>query len=192
MKKLIILCLCTFCSIQLVFSQQDRTLFGENLSMSASWAGIGFTTSEIKGVTANQLGVDIGFEYNGTFLTGYQWRTTMDELMLPDLSANNQLKFGYHTFLVGYTLPTHKVVHPRLTFGIGPGQVKLNGNKDQLFVLQPALGLEINLFQWMRLSLDGGYRKISGIQENDLVNDDLTNFFGSASLKFGWSWGRHH
>ena len=162
------------------------------LEMSASWAGMSFTITQIMETTTIQIGVDVGFEYNGTFLTGYQWRSTIDELVLPDLAANNQLKFGYHTFLIGYTLPTNKVIHLRLTLGVGPGQMKLMDNKDQLFVVQPAVGLEINLFQWMRLSLDGGYRKVSGVQSDLITNEELTNFFGTASLRFGWSWKKNH
>lgn len=192
MKKLIPFSLFLLCFTNLVFSQNDKTLFQNNLEMSASWAGISFTTTQIMATTTNQIGVDVGFEYNGTFLTGYQWRSTLDELVLPDLAASTQLKFGYHTFLIGYTLPTNKVIHPRLTLGVGPGQMKFDDKKDQLFVVQPAVGLEINLFQWMRLSLDGGYRKVSGVQSDLITNEELTNFFGTASLRFGWSWKKNH
>lgn len=188
MKNSLIFFLLVICSVQL-FSQRDKTLFGKGLDMSASWAGISFTSSKIMDKTVNQLGLDVGFEYNGNLLTGYQWRSTIDEVVLAGLTDNNQLKYNYHTFLVGYTLPTHRMIHPRFTIGVGPGNIQLDNVKDQIFVVQPEVGVEINLLQWMRLSLNGGYRKVSGIQSASLTNDNFTNFYGSASLRFGWSWG---
>lgn len=192
MKNLIPFALFLLCLPNLLFSQNDKTLFRNNLQMTAAWAGMSFTSTQIMNTTANQMGVDVGFEYNGTFLAGYQWRSTMDELVLPDLTTGNELKFEYQTYLIGYTLPTDKVIHPRMTLGFGPGKMKLNGEDDRLFIIQPAIGLEVNLLQWMRLSLDGGYRKVSSAQSAIIGNDDLSNFFATASIRFGWSWGRNH
>jgi len=188
MKTIFSLLIGTFCYCSL-FAQADETLFGEDFQMSASWAGMSYTNSQIHEKTIHQLGLDVGFEYKGNFLAGYQWRKTVDEVVLSDQFNNSQIGLAYHTFLVGYSLPTYRVIHPRFTVGIGPGSLNANGVKDQLFVIQPAAGVEINLFKWARISLDGGYRMVSGTQAAGLSNNDLSKFFMAISLRFGWSWG---
>ena len=74
--------------------------------------------------------------------------------------------------------------------GVGPGNLKINGDKDRLLVIQPSAGVEVNLFRWMRLGIEGGYRYVTGSQYDRLENEELSNYFGTVSFRFGWSWGR--
>ena len=70
------------------------------------------------------------------------------------------------------------------------GKVKLANDVDRIFALQPSLGVEINVFRWLHLGLEGGYRFISDSNLEGLDDAALSGGFGQATLRFGWSWGR--
>ena len=172
-------------------AQRDQTLFsGTKLDQSGSWAGFSYTPTEIAGESSIQGGVDVKLEYNNSFILGWQWRKTTDEIEFQDAISTDQLEFGHHTFLAGYSFKNYKVVHPILSVGVGPGNLKINGDKDRLLVIQPSAGVEVNLFRWMRLGIEGGYRYVTGSQYDRLENEELSNYFGTVSFRFGWSWGR--
>ena len=162
-------------------AQEDQTLFeGKKLEMSGSWTGISFTQAQVANENITQVGLGTEFEFERSFLLGWQWRS----------SVNEEVELDYHVFTLGYALNTSSLVHPRLTVGLGPGNISMNETKDQILILQPSLGVEVNLLRWMRLSLDGSYRSVSGDETNPLIDrGDLSGFIGTASLRFGWSWG---
>ena len=51
-------------------------------------------------------------------------------------------------------------------------------------------GVEINIFRWLHLGLEGGYRFVTS-SDISLSDRQLSNAFGQATLKFGFSWGRY-
>ncbi|MEM6632140.1 MAG: hypothetical protein AAF694_20860 [Bacteroidota bacterium] len=161
--------------------QGDQTLFdGKKLKMSGSWTGISFTQTQVSNEDITQIGLSTEFEFERSFLLGWQWRSAIDD----------GIDLNYHVFTLGYALNTASLIHPRLTIGLGPGNIQLSGDKDQILVFQPALGVEVNLLKWARLSIEGGYRNVSGDEIDPLVErGDLSGFFGTATLRFGWSWG---
>ena len=70
-------------------------------------------------------------------------------------------------------------------------RIKLEGGEyDKIFVVQPAAGVEINIFRWFHLGLQGGYRFVTDSSIAGLSDKQLSGAFGQATLKFGWSWGR--
>jgi len=191
MKKTIFYSLLLCLAFQ-VNAQRDQTLFsGTKLDQSGSWAGFSYTPTEIVGESSIQGGVDVKLEYNNSFILGWQWRKTADEIELrPDVSTTDKFEFGYHTFLAGYSFGNHKVLHPIVSVGFGPGNLKVNGDKDRLLIVQPSAGVEVNLFRWMRLGIEGGYRYVTGNQWELIENKDLSNYYGTVTFRFGWSWGR--
>jgi len=190
MKKTIFYSLLFFFSLQ-INAQRDQTLFnGTKLDQSGSWIGFSYTPTEIAGESSVQGGIDVKLEYNNSFILGWQWRKTSDEINFQDTGVTDKLELGYHTFLAGYAFKTYKVIHPIVSVGIGPGNLKVNGDKDRLLVIQPAAGVEINVFRWMRVGVEGGYRYISGNQFTKIENQDLSNYYGTVTFRFGWSWGR--
>jgi hypothetical protein len=52
--------------------------------------------------------------------------------------------------------------------------------------------VEINVFRWFHIGLEGGYRFISDTNVAGLTNQDLSGLYGQATFKFGFSWGRYH
>ena len=128
-------------------------------------------------------------EYNNSFILGWQWRKTSDEIELQDAAITDLLEFKYNTFYAGYAFQTHRVIHPYVSMGFGPGKVTINEDKDKLLVMQPAAGIEINVFRWMRVGFEGGYRLVTGTQSGRIENADLSNYYGTFTFRFGWSWG---
>jgi hypothetical protein len=74
----------------------------------------------------------------------------------------------------------------------GRGTARLGDVNDRVYVVQPSAGIEINVFRWFRLGLEGGYRFVSDSNIPELSNQQLSGAFGQASLRFGFSWGRFH
>ena len=190
MKKIIFYSLLFLFSFQLN-AQRDQTLFsGTKLDQSGSWAGFSYTPTEIAGQSSTQSGVDVKLEYNNSFILGWQWRKTSDEIELQDDTNTDLLEFKYNTFYAGYSFQTYRVIHPYLSIGLGPGKLKVNGDNDKLLVMQPSAGVEINVFRWMRVGMEGGSRLVTGTQGDRIENEDLSNYYGTVTFRFGWSWGR--
>ena len=188
MKKIIISILITFTFISFSYSQRDNTLFNNRFSMTGVWAGSGVSFTKMADQTTSQFTSSILLEYNNTLLLGYEWRSNLNELRLPSTLDDRTFKFGYSSYLIGYNYKSNQIFHPKFTVGIGSGSLSLNEVKDQVFVVQPSLGLEINLLQWARLSIEGGYRHVANTHTNGIEDSDLSGFLGAVVLRFGWSW----
>jgi len=113
------------------------------------------------GTKLDQSGSWAGFSYTPTEIAGQ--------------SSTQILEFKYNTFYAGYSFQTYRVIHPYLSIGLGPGKLKVNGDNDKLLVMQPSAGVEINVFRWMRVGMEGGYRLVTGTQGDRIENEDLSN-----------------
>ncbi len=76
---------------------------------------------------------------------------------------------------------------------IGGGRIEFDDNnsfsRDRVFVLQPAVGLEVNVFRWFRIGAEGGYRLVSDVDGGGLQSSDVSKPFAQLQLRFGYSWG---
>ncbi|MEK7257751.1 MAG: hypothetical protein AAB316_23540, partial [Bacteroidota bacterium] len=61
---------------------------------------------------------------------------------------------------------------------------------DDVFVVQPGAGAEVNIFRWFRLSLEASYRFVSGSDLEVLSDKDLSGLIWDLKFRFGWSWGK--
>ena len=94
---------------------------------------------------------------------------------------------------LAYGFKSYKAVHPKVGFSIGSGNVRLrNEGNDSVFVLQSSAGIELNIFRWFRLGLEGGYRLVNDVDFNAVSAGDLSAPYGELSFKFGWSWGNQY
>lgn len=189
MKKILFFSFLAFLTTSLL--GQDQTLFsGNNLHQTGSWLGTSYTPTELLGKSATQTGIDVKLEYNNSMFFGWQWRETVSKIPFQDVNSANQLDFNYHTILGGYSFQSSKVLHPILSMGVGRGKLKFNDEKDRVLVIQPSAGVEVNVFRWMRVGVEGGYRYVTGLQHDVITNEELSNYYGSITFRFGWAWGR--
>ncbi|MBU0508221.1 hypothetical protein KKH27_05225 [bacterium] len=104
---------------------------------------------------------------------------------------------GYGGFTIGITGGWNRLVHPTFTLLIGGGSVNYfyadhpnyhyheSVISDEFFVLEPSLGIEMNITTFMRTELSAGYRMVSGVQMYHLDNNDIGGPTGGILFKFG-------
>ena len=57
---------------------------------------------------------------------------------------------------------------------------------DNILVVTPELGLELNITRWLRVSGTAGYRFVDGVSTPNLTDEDFSGWNGTLALKIGW------
>ena len=176
-----------------VFGQREETILGERgWGFSGLWGGVSWDYTPYNGVEAFNRRGFFGFEFGRSLQVGWSHFRMIDDIaVIPGESA--RLDFNYSGGFIGYSFVPYKAIHPTLNLELGQGRVQhsLEG-RDNTFTIQPSAGVEINVFRWFRLGLEGGYRFVRNVDYVSLNDADLSGAFGRATLKFGFSWGRYH
>ena len=173
-----------------LLAQKDETLIGKTgLRLSGLWGGSNIGLVGFDGENHGMFGGFFGLEFNKSLLLGFVGSNGTEST-----TYNGQLRkyeIDYGGLLVGFAYQSHKVVHPRVSFLMGSGNLKIKDEPDDnIFVVQPSAGVEVNLFRWFRLGLEGGYRFVSNTDIPKPNDGDASAAFGQLSLRFGWSWGK--
>tara|TARA_Y100000385_G_C13057798_1_gene622850 strand:- start:401 stop:667 length:267 start_codon:yes stop_codon:yes gene_type:complete len=80
------------------------------------------------------------------------------------------------------------VIHPIFYLQAGGGKLEVtNEVDDRVFILQPNVGLEMNVLQWFRIGVEAGYRFVNNVNVNTLEYADLSSPVIGLRLKFGFS-----
>lgn len=189
MKNLLLITLLSFGIISSLFSQQERTVFGKSgWRISGVWAGPTIGVGQVDKEPLVFRGAFGGVEFGKKLLLGWGSFETDNDVYI-DAFDNDRFKMDYSGFMLGFTPAAHKTLHPTLMVLAGTGNAQMgNGELDNIFVLQPTLGLELNVFRFFHLSLDGGYRLVSNVNIPEMTGQDLSGVYGEVKLKFGFSW----
>jgi hypothetical protein len=124
-------------------------------------------------------------EFNGRLLD-----TTPKEL---------NLYGGYAGLLIGGTLLSRQLIHLNFPIVLGAGQLQVSdhnffaGNIDSdftieqsaFYVVEPGAQLEFNLTKSIRLAMGASYRWVQGLDLINVSDDELIEWSGVVSLKFG-------
>jgi hypothetical protein len=174
--------------------RRERTLLGD-LDLSGAWGGPTYNYSATGNDWALVRGGFGGLEFGEDVFIGYGgWKarepfTTDDELVG---SPGPEYNFRHGGFILAYSPGTDNIIHPRFTAIIGPGRIDYAGNteRDRMLIGQLMGGAEINLFQWFRIGLEGGYRFASGVDTGDagITASDVSGAVLQIEARFGWSW----
>lgn len=168
--------------------QKDETIFGNNgLKLTGAWGGWtnGLASFDEESVFMN--GGFLGLEFNKTVIVGFGGDQTAENVDF----GGDKFDLDYGGLIIGYAPRSYRVLHPRFTFLMGGGELKVkDAGKDNIFVVQPSAGVEVNVFRWFRLGLEGGYRFVSDSDFNQLDDRDISSFFVNLGFRFGWSWGK--
>jgi hypothetical protein len=186
MKNLVLTITLCLLVVATITAQRDRTILG-SVDLSGAWGGTQIALTNFNGELAALRGGFGGVELNKNLFIGGGAYTSNTYSGLNDLSDTYEMSYG--GLIVGYGYKSHKIIHPQATLMLGGGWMQEDGvGRDDVFVAQPAIGVEINVLRWFRVGVHGGYRVALG--DSFQVDDRFSDVYGSVSLKFGWSWGR--
>ena len=193
MKTLITLCLSVFISIGL-FAQdnyeqydnkKENTLFNNSgIRLSGLWGGS--TNGFVK--FQNDFSLNNGgyflFEINDDFLIGWSGYGSGT-----DLEDGTRANIDGRDLMLGYTFDSDKAIHPAVYLKAGTGTLEIEDNiDDNISVIEPSIGVELNVFRFMRIGIDGGYRFVNGVDTENFSDQDFSSAFIGLRLKFGYSW----
>lgn len=179
-----------FATAYTVSAQREKTLFN-SFGLTGIWGGSSHQLAQFGDTRSYMRGGHFGLEFGKALNVGFSSMSLKSD---PEWDRVQDQEFGlnWRGGYVGYALDGHKAIHPVINVAFGPGKVRLDHEVDRIFAVQPSAGVEINIFRWMHLGLEGGYRFITDSSIEGLSDSALSGAFGQATLRFGWSWGRSH
>jgi hypothetical protein len=186
-KTFLILILTTL-SISL-FSQKERTVFGKNgLRVTGFWGGPAVGLGQMDKELLVFRGGFGGLEFGNRLLIGWASYEIDNDVQI-DAFDNDRFKMDYNGLLVGYTPHAHKRIHPVMMFLAGKGKAQVGTDpQENIFVIRPTLGLELNFFRWFHLGVDAGYQLVTNMQASELKQQQLSGLYAEIKMKFGFSW----
>ncbi len=122
--------------------------------------------------------------------------------VIPGPNNEKQLTLygGYGGVVVGGTILGREVVHISLPITFGAGNLDVSdedffdqgiGNSQftvensTFFVIEPAAQLEFNITSYLRIATGVSYRWITGLELENVSNDDMTGLTGILSVRIG-------
>lgn len=191
MKKLLFTSLCFFLITLRLTAQKEETVFGySGLRLTGIWGGPSSGTSYYGEDNVYHNGGFVGLEFNNSVFLGWGWYKIRDEVSFSDLPAPQNFNLNYSGFMLGVSALPNKVVHPKFALLLGNGTYEFEfEGRNRVFQLQPAAGVEVNIFRWWHLSLEGGYRMAINSDYVNLSDSDLSAWFAELKFSFGFSWG---
>jgi hypothetical protein len=172
---------------------QTETLAGR----AGGGGGFGGPIMEIGSLTGNEgvtVGGGGGAIFGNVFIGGFGQGAGYGETVVDGL--RNDVSMGVGGLWLGYTPRMHKLIHPYSSLKIGWGGVHVqrpnagpNDEKfsDRITLIQPELGVEVNVTLWLRIVLSGGYRYVHGVDRlpGGLSSEDFRSFTGNLTFRFG-------
>ena len=182
-------------------SRRERTLFGD-LDLSGLWGGPTYNYSATGDDWALVRGGFGGLELDDQVFIGYGGWSSRDVFTTDDavvgLPNRPEYDFRHGGFILAYSPGADNTIHPRFTSILGPGRIQgsyldeqdqLQEFRERMFVGQVMGGVELNLFQWFRLGIEGGYRFASGVNDvPDVTANDVSGAVVQIEARFGFSW----
>lgn len=187
MKNMLLICTC--CIVFAGTATAQETIFGDNgLGLTGAWGALTYNYSFLDEDYVYGRGGNFGLEFGRNVFVGYAWTRFKDEAEPKDA---RDFRLKYNGLLLGLSPNAYKAVHPRINALVGGGKIFLrDGDFDRVFVFQPSAGIEINVFQWFRLGLEGGYRFVTNENVPGLESSDISSPFAQIELRFGNTWNR--
>lgn len=191
-----------------VLSAQQETLF-QDLDVNGAFGGPYIEISRINGEVGSSTGGGGALVLSHLFIGGYGQRTKFAGFNLQNTSTGGtdfyDSRFGHGGLWFGLVPKQYKLVHFYSSLKVGWGKADLikEGDdkkdriRDRIFALTPEIGFEVNLTDFLKLSLSGGYRWINGISRlPTLDNDDFSSPIGIITFRIGgfdegnfdWNW----
>ena len=140
-----------------------------------------------------------GVVIDNFFIGGYGVGSIDFERLIEDDDIQ-EIELGHGGFWLGYTLAPHRVLHLYTSARLGWGAVGIDvsdnssfpDNTDNVFVVTPEIGLELNVTRWFRVAGTVGYRYVDGISDNSPSKSNaFDGTLANLTFRFGWfGWDR--
>jgi hypothetical protein len=103
-------------------------------------------------------------------------------------NRTEQVGFGYGGPGVGLKLFADKIIHVDIfnLFGFGNFSFHESNRRGSVFIIEPELSAELNLFRFMQLGVGASYRFAFASSALPVKSSDLFGFGGQAYLQFSW------
>jgi len=185
MKRLLTLCILILSASILLQAQREETIFGSGgIHLTGLWGGSTNGIIKFEEEFSLNNGGFFAFEINNNFLigwSGYGGGESLEDGRRAEIDGND--------LLLGYTFQSNRSIHPAVYMKGGRGSLDITGeNDDRVTVYEPSIGLEVNVFRFMRIGLEGGYRFVTDVQTPGFSDKDFSSPVVGLRLKFGWSW----
>ena len=171
---------------------QQETLFNSSpLGLTGIFGGVNHNFSYFDDDWGQLRGGYGGLEFGRTFQIGWAGYRLREDI--PIEGFNSSYRMRYNGLMLGITPNSKKLVHPKFGFVTGGGRLIIDdndSNRDNIYVVQPSAGIEINVVKWFHLGLEGGYRLVTGVDAAGLDNSAVSTPFAQIDLRFGLFWGR--
>jgi hypothetical protein len=186
MKKFTLIIAFLILIITITFSQnRQETLFrNTSFDLTGVWGGStnGFVEFN-NNFSLNNSGYFL-FEINNDLLIGWSGYGSGT-----NLSNGEKAQIEGNDLVLGYAFNSHKFIHPIAYVKGGRGSLKINEQKvDKVTVFEPSIGIEVNVFRWFKVGLEGGYRFVTNVNATGLNDNDFSSPVIGLRMKFGWSW----
>jgi hypothetical protein len=191
MRKILLLLAYSFFAL-FQLSAQDETLFN-NLDVTGAFGSVIIETGSINGEVGADVGGGGALVMSPLFIGGYGMGTSypVHTVTTGEKPGDYDIKFGHGGLWLGVAPNSHKLIHFYGSTKIGWGKARLRQDKesvftDRVFVLTPELGVEINLTEWLKMGLTGGYRWVNGVTHlPELANEDFSSPIGILTFRIG-------
>lgn len=167
---------------------QQETLFSNVRSIGA-FGGPYIEVGSIAGEIGASVGGGGAISLDKFFIGGYGQGTSYPDIMIDNQRWN--IRFGHGGLWFGYVTRQLKLTHFYSSFKLGWGRARLTRENnseldDRSFVLTPEVGVEVNLTDFFKITLAGGYRWVNGISQlPSLNNSDFSSPVGIITFRFG-------
>lgn len=161
---------------------------------SSGYGAVSMKFTPLQGQFGTMVGGYGGWFINKTLLIGGGGYGLTTNITAPSRPGEN-ISFGYGGIVLEYVGASDKVFHYSVQTLVGWGGVGFYRPRDftiasrssvsPLFVIEPSLMAELNVTNFLRLAVGGGYRIVTGVQLDGLTNADVSNYSLSLNLKFG-------
>jgi hypothetical protein len=186
MKNLFVF-LFVFLMVIPTYAQRDETLLrNPGLKLTGLWGG---STSRIHNFSDKSHYAHGGyftFEFNKDYLVGwngFEVKAYNEGIGDIDVSTSG--------LLIGYAHNSYSIVHPVAYLSLGRAESRADGLPTvHSLAGQATIGAEFNLFRWVRLGAEVGYRYIHDKDVAWISDAGLSAPYAGIKLKFGWSWGK--
>ena len=183
-----------------------RTLFDSKYTTIGGFGGPTAAWTTFNGENAALLGGQGALLINSKYYVGLGGAGIVTEHNPNFFSldeVNGRMEMGYGGLLVGAIINSDDVMHTAADVLVGGGSLvysyrNFNSSAqhddwysdrdyedDPFFMVQPMLHVELNMMKWWRVSLDGGYRFVTGVDKFNMSNEDLSGPVAGMTFRFG-------